>query len=273
MFVSEVPGVIRGRPGRQVPPSLAAKVRPVSSPGSRVLALAAALVPLFPDGALRRGSTTVVAARPGQGGTTLGLSLLAGASAGGRWCATVGVADPGVVAMTEIGLDLRRVVFVPRPKAGWADAAGELLNGVDVVLVRPPGRGRPTASRHLSARARERQAALVVLVDRREDWGADADLVLSVSATEWRGAGPGQGHLRGRRAEIRVSGRRAGPRPAVHSLWMPSGEGTVTGVAAPPDRPGDGGAPGVPTPGAAAAAPVDPAGWTGGTRPAGVGVG
>ncbi len=221
----------RRREAGRIPPSLAAKVRPVSSPRSRTLPLPPPLTPLFPDGALRRGSTTVVAASPGHGGTTLGLSLLAAASAGGRWCAVVGIAHPGIAAMAELGIDLRRVVFVPRPTAGWADATGELLNGVDIVLVRPPGRARPTAARRLVARARERQAALVVLVDRREDWPGDTDLVLSVTATEWRGAGAAHGHLRGRRAEIGVTGRRAGPRPTWHFLWMPSGSGAVTTAA------------------------------------------
>ena len=45
----------------------------------------------------------------------------------------------------------------------WArmvrEAAGDLLSGVDAVLVRPPGRAGLTAARHLSARARDRQAA------------------------------------------------------------------------------------------------------------------
>ena len=165
--------------------------------------------------------------QPGHGATTLALALLAAASAAGSWCAAVGLPDPGVVAAAGLGLDLRRVVFVPHPGSGWAEAAGDLLSGVDAVLVRPPGRARLTAARHLTARARERQAALVVLLEGAGCWPEGGDLALSVGAVEWEGIGQGHGHLRGRRAEVRVSGRRAAGRVTECSLWLPAGSGAV----------------------------------------------
>jgi hypothetical protein len=157
----------------------------------------------------------------------LALALLAAASQAGSWCAAVGLRDPGVVAAAELGIDLRRVVFVPYPGSGWAEAAGDLLPGVDVVLVRPPGRARQTAARHLSARARDRQTALVVLVDHANEWPQGGDLALSVGAIEWEGVGRGYGHLQGRRAEVRVSGRRSAGRVIECSLWLPTGSGVV----------------------------------------------
>ena len=181
---------------RELPIGLADRVRPATPVAGRLLPVPAPLVPLFPDGALRRGTTTTVAGLPGHGATTLGLALLAAASQAGSWCAAVGLPDPGVVAAAELGVDLRRVVFVPHPGSGWAEAAGDLLPGVDVVLVRPPGRARPTAARHLSAKARERQTALVVLVDHGNDWPEGGDLALSVGAIEWEGVGRGHGYLR-----------------------------------------------------------------------------
>jgi hypothetical protein len=132
-----------------------------------------------------------------------------------------------VVAAAGLGLDLRRVVFVPHPGSGWAEAAGDLLSGVDAVLVRPPGRARLTAARHLTARARERQAALVVLLVGTGCWPEGGDLALSVGAVEWEGVGRGHGYLQGRRAEVRVSGRRAAGRVTECSLWLPSGSGAV----------------------------------------------
>jgi hypothetical protein len=168
-----------------------------------------------------------VAGLPGHGATTLALALLAAASQAGSWCAAVGLPDPGVVAAAELGIDLRRVVFVPHPGSGWAEAAGDLLPGVDVVLVRPPGRARQTAARHLSARARERQTALIVLVEHVNEWPEGGDLALSVGAIEWEGVGRGHGHLQGRRAEVRVSGRRSAGRALECSLWLPDGSGVV----------------------------------------------
>jgi hypothetical protein len=105
------------------------------------------------------------------------------------------------------------------------------LSGVDAVLLRPPGRARLTAARHLTARARERQAALVVLLEGPGAWPEGGDLALSVGAVEWEGIGRGHGHLQGRRAEVRVSGRRAAGRVSECSLWLPAGSGAVEGAA------------------------------------------
>jgi hypothetical protein len=223
----------RRREARALPAGLADRVRPVTPVAGRTLPVPPPLAPLFPGGSLRRGTTTTVSGQPGHGGTTLALALLGAASTAGSWCAAVGLPDPGVVAAAGLGLDLRRVVFVPHPGRDWAEAAGELLSGVDAVLVRPPGRARLTAARHLSARARERQAALVVLLERAGGaggWPEGGDLALSVGDVAWEGVGRGHGHLRGRRAEVRVSGRRAAGRLTECSLWLPAGSGAVAPV-------------------------------------------
>ena len=232
---------------RELPAGLADRVRPHTPVAGRNLPVPAALAPLFPGGALRRGTTTTVTGQPGHGATTLALALLAAASQSGSWCAAVGLPDPGVVAVAGLGLDLRRVVFVPHPGTGWAEAAGDLLAGVDAVLVRPPGRARLTAARHLTAKARERQAALVVL-EAADAWPIGGDLALSVGAVAWEGVGRGHGHLQGRRAEVRVSGRRAAGRATECSLWLPAGSGAVVETEAEADKgpgpvwpgPGDG---------------------------------
>jgi hypothetical protein len=216
---------------------LADRARPTTPGAGRTLPVPPPLAPLFPGGSLRRGTTTTVTGPPGHGATTLALTVLAAASAAGSWCAAVGLQDPGVVAAAGLGLDLRRVVFVPHPGAGWAEAAGDLLSGVDAVLVRPPRRARPTMARHLRARARDRQAALVVLLEGAGAWPEGGDLALTVGAVTWEGIGRGHGHLRGRRAEVRVSGRGGAGRVTECSLWLPADSGMV--AAAPSDG-GDG---------------------------------
>jgi hypothetical protein len=222
---------------RELPVGLADWVRPTTPVAGRLLPVPAPLVPFFPDGALRRGTTTTVSGQPGQGATTLALALLAAASQAGSWCAAVGLPDPGIAAAAELGIDLRRVVFVPHPGRGWAEAAGDLLPGVDVVLVRPPGRVSGTVARHLAARARDRQTALVVLVERSSDWPQGGDLALAVGDAEWEGIGPGHGHLQGRRAEVRVSGRRSAGRAAAGTLWLPARSGVVAATATGEDGP------------------------------------
>jgi hypothetical protein len=123
------------------------------------------------------------------------VGLLAEASRSGHWCAAVGLADPGVAAMAELGLDLRRAVFVPRPQAGWAEAAAELLEGVELLLLRPPPRVPHAAARRLAARAKDRRCALVVLGSSRNSWPLPPDLHLEIEHSRWEGAGEGDGRL------------------------------------------------------------------------------
>jgi hypothetical protein len=170
---------------------------------------------------------------PAGGGTTLALALLAGASAAGSWCAVVGLPDPGVVAMAELGLDLSRLVLAPWPGPQWAEVVGDLLNGVDAVLVRPPARTRLTAARHLMARGRERQAVLVVLGEHPGDWPVPADVALHVEAGEWEGLGAGHGNLGARRSEVWATGRRGADRGRRHPLLLPAPSGAVAEAPAP----------------------------------------
>jgi len=183
--------------------ALATQIRPTAPAASRLLPVAEPLTALLPDGALRRGGTVVVAGSPGRGATSLGLALLTAASAAGHWCAAVGLDDPGVVAMAELGVDLRRVVFVPRPRGAWAVAH--------------------TAARRLLARARDRAVVLLVLVEHRDDWPVPADTVLEVTASTWRA----DGRLLERRAEVRAVGRGITGRPRRVSLWLPGIRGAV----------------------------------------------
>jgi hypothetical protein len=205
---------------------LATAIRPTAPAAARLLPAAAALCGLLPDGALRRGTTVVVAGSPGMGATSLGLVLLAATSTTGHWGAVVGLDDPGVVAMAELGVDLRRVVFVPRPRGAWAAVVAELLEGVDVVVVRPPARVAHTAARRLLARARDRAIVLVVLVEHRDDWPIPPDVTLEVTEAAWHAVG----RLVARRAEVRATGRRVVGRPLRASLWLPDDQGAVTEV-------------------------------------------
>jgi Zn-dependent alcohol dehydrogenase len=211
-----------------VPEALRQKIAPVVMASSRVLPVTEGLVPLIPSGDLRRGSTIVVAGHAGTGATSLAISLLAGASEAGHWCAAVGLADPGVAAMAELGLDLRRAVFIPRPRAGWAEATADLLDGAELVVLRPPARPNAAAARRLVARARDRRAVLVVVVEEAQRWPVVPEMTLTVASATWQGIGLGHGRLQARRAEVVVSGRHGAVERRT-TIWLPS----ATGVVAP----------------------------------------
>ncbi len=220
--------------------SLVARARPTTSSEHQLLPVLPALGPLFPWGGLRRGSVVVVdlgdgtsggtSGAPGApgsagGATTLAFALLAAASAA-SWCAAVGPADPGVVALAELGVDLDHLVLVPDPGSRWPDVAATLFDGIDVVLVCPPGPVRPGAARRLVARARERGTVLVVLA-RARPWPDGPDIRLTVGAGAWRGTDSGHGRLTERQVEVTATGRRSAARVVRAALWLPTPAGSV----------------------------------------------
>ncbi|MGA2037058.1 MAG: hypothetical protein ABSH04_05680 [Acidimicrobiales bacterium] len=220
--------------------ALGARVRPISARRDRLLPLLAPLAPLFPDGGLQRGTVIAVDVAdgthaasgtgptgPGAGGaTTLAFALLAAASATGSWCAAVGTADPGMLSMAELGVDLSRLALVPHPGPAWAEVTAALLDGMDAVLTLPPWPARLWVAHRLAARARERQAVLIVL-SCRSWWPEGPEIRLVVRGGVWHGVGQGHGHLQGRRVKVVTTGRRVAVRPVSTDLWLPAPSGAV----------------------------------------------
>lgn len=192
-----------------------------------------ALVPLFPDGGLVRGTAVALEAEAATGGaTSLALSVAAGSSRAGSWVAVVGVADLGLAALTGCGIDVGRVLVVPRvPPRAWARVLAVLIGAVDVVVLGPPDGGSPgravppRVGRRLGTTVREHGAVLLTV-----GWeipGFDAAVRLRVASTHWGGVGEGHGHLSGRRVEVVRGGRAAAARPLRCALWLPDTEGSV----------------------------------------------
>ena len=204
-----------------LPEDLIARLRPVALAKSRMLPLGEPWGPLVPNAGLRRGSTVVVQAQPGLGGLSLALSLLTESSARGHWAGVVGVDDPGVVAIADLGVDLRRVLFVPRPRGAWAESAADLLDGVDLLIVRPPSRASHGAARRLMDRVRERGTVLIALSEPRAPWPLPADLFFRVTQAEWVASS----RLDARYLTVRVSGRGEAARGSEHVVVVPNRRG------------------------------------------------
>ncbi len=207
-------------PRPPIPRDLVATLRPVTLATNRRIALDDPWRDLVPAGGLRRGTTIAVQASPGMGGLSLALSLLTGASARGHWVAVVGVDDPGVVAMADLGIDLRRVLFVPRPRGAWAESVADLLDGVDVVVVRPPARASVSSARTLMDRVRERGAVLIVVSERAAAWPLPVDLSFVITRSRWTTSS----RLDGRTVVVRIEGR-AGVRTGEYVVELPNRRG------------------------------------------------
>jgi hypothetical protein len=186
-------------------------------PDDAVLPVLPALQGLLPGG-LRRGSVVTT----GPWGL-LCLALAAGASAAGSWCAVVGLPQLGVAAAADAGLDPGRMLLIADPGPGWPQVVASLLDGCELVLLRPPDRPSAQLRRRLEATVRRFGGVLVVA----GDWDG-AQTRLLVAHQEWAGIGAGHGRLRARRAQVVADGRGSAARPRAQWLWLPGPDGAVT---------------------------------------------
>jgi hypothetical protein len=186
-------------------------------PGAGVLPVLPALRELLPAGGLPRGSV-VAAGR----WSLLCLALVAGASAAGAWCAVAGLPQLGVVAAADAGLDLNRMLLIAEPGASWPQVVASLLDGCEVVLLRPPDRPSAQVRRRLEATVRRFGGVLVVA----GEWDG-AQTRLLIGRQEWAGIGRGHGRLRARRVQVVADGRGAAARPRAQWLWLPGPDGSV----------------------------------------------
>jgi hypothetical protein len=187
----------------------------------------------MPDGGLIRGSTITIG---GVGATSLALQLSTAASQSGSWVVVVGLNDLAPAAVLEANLDAERIAFIDPGNSGrHVDVLAALIGAVDVIVLDARLSLRPSDSRRLASRLRERGSILIVV----SPGGAvnsslSADLSLTVSDAQWEGLGCGYGHLRSRRVCVGVNGRGRASRTARCELLLPSVDAQV--ATAEPER-------------------------------------
>ena len=187
-------------------------------PGDDVLPVLPALRELLPAGGLPRGSVVAVGRW-----SLLCLALAAGASAAGAWCAVAGLPQIGMAAAADAGLDLDRMLLIAEPGTSWPQVVASLLDGCELVLLRPPAQPSAQVRRRLEATVRRFGGVLVVA----GDWDG-AQTRMLVARQEWTGIGAGHGRLRARRVQVVADGRGAAARSRARWLWLPGPDGSVT---------------------------------------------
>jgi hypothetical protein len=98
-----------------------------------------------------------------------------------------------------------------------------LLDGCELVLLRPPDRPSAQIRRRIEATVRRFGGVLVVA----GEWDG-AQTRLSVAQQEWTGIGTGHGRLRARRVQVVADGRGVAAQPRARWLWLPGPDGSVT---------------------------------------------
>jgi hypothetical protein len=200
--------------------------------GTGALPVLAALRELLPRGGLARGSVVTVA----EFGL-LALALAAGASADGAWCGIAGVPEAGVLAASGLGLDVERTLLVPDPGRAWPQVVASLLDGCELVLLRPPTQAPPQEAsgaqvrQRLEATLRRGRGVLLVV----GDWPG-AQVRLRILTQGWTGLGDGHGRLRACCAQVMADGRGQAAVARTRWLWLPAEDGRVT-AADPADIP------------------------------------
>lgn len=227
------PETVRALPARLDAPAGAAH--------ERRLPVEEALGTLLPEGSIRRG--TVVSVH-GHGSVTLAVALAAEVSRRGSWVAAVGMADLGVSALAERGVDLGRWALVDLPAAVRggdtrsgsleADVLGAVVGGFDLVLLGPAVRTTGTTARRLLARIRENGTSLICVFghdsSRDSTTGIQPEVQVKIEQTRWIGIDNGHGRLLARQAEVVVGGRGAASRLRRMLMWLPSANGQIAGA-------------------------------------------
>lgn len=162
------------------------------------LPVPAAMLELFPDGGLARGSVLRIG-----GALSVLFALAATAMDREGWSAFVGIPDAGLAAAAGMGLALQRVVVVPDPGAEAPDVVAALVDGVDVVVLGNCAGLRGQDRRRLQSRLRRRGAVLLTT----GTW-EQPDVEITALSRSWYGVGQGDGLLRHGEVELQSRCRR-----------------------------------------------------------------
>jgi hypothetical protein len=183
---------------------LAIQTAPLALAHTRTLSVPDALVPLFPDNGLRRGTVNHSDSFP------VILAMMAKLTSEGEWCAVINQPDLSFISVVQLGGELKRCVRVNVPDKSWINATAGLLDGCAFVVGAPPGGVRVHHARQLSARVQERDS--ILMLSCLDNWDLPPFLSISVDHNEWSGVGDGHGYLRSCQIHLRVTGRGAASR-------------------------------------------------------------
>ncbi|WP_101650177.1 porin [Brevibacterium ihuae] len=171
----------------------------------------APLAPLFRRGGLPRGEIVAVT---GEHAFSLALAACAAATREQLWCAALGMGEPAVAGVADLGIDLAHFVSLRTPAQDWLRVTSILVESFDILIVRPGFDASPGERQRLLAKVRERRMTLITLED-----VPGAGERLRVGGLRWEGTDHGSGRLE--QCTITVRAARTG----THTLLLPAASG------------------------------------------------
>ncbi|MBB3039678.1 hypothetical protein [Hoyosella altamirensis] len=148
------------------------------------------------------------------------LGLIASVTAAGGHVAVVGMPELSLLAVAEMGGELRRIAVIPDPGPDPVEVAAVLLDGVDLVVLGMGGTHVSyTRARALTARARSKKAVLVAV----DGQWPQPEIVLESHVRAYRGLGRGHGRIRGLSLTMQARGRSFQPRHVAMRLTCTAG--------------------------------------------------
>jgi hypothetical protein len=173
-----------------------------------------ALAGLFSRGGLPRGETVALT---GRSALSLALAACAAVTAEGGWCAGVGLGEPAVSALADLGVDLSRFVCADVPAQDWLRVVSVLV-GSFAVLIAAPGFS-PSAAERSRLEARLRESGTTLLLLEEEGAGRGRGERIEVLEETWEGLEHGFGHLLRRTLRLRSA------RTGEHRIVLPGERG------------------------------------------------
>ena len=169
------------------------------------------LAPIFRRGGLPRGEIVTL-----TGGQSLSCALatIAAATQEQKWCAGIGLGEPAVSSIADLGVDLDHFVNLATPAEDWLRVASILIESFDILIVDPGFRPSAGERARLLAKVRERKISLISL----EPMPGSTEQI-EITDTQWSGTGHGHGRLR----SCLVTAR---SQTGIHRFLLPGPEGT-----------------------------------------------
>jgi hypothetical protein len=207
------------------------RLAPVTLAREQLLAVPDPLLPLFPFGGLQKGQS--IGFR-GPGSWSVAMAMAGSLLGNDGWMATIGVEELGLLAASEAGIRLDRLLLIETPPAAQlATVVAALIEVMGVIALAPCREVGTGDARRLAARSRE-QGSTLFLLDGGRHWPHGLDLTITTTPQQWEGVGQGHGHLEWRQLLVEAVGRRSSARPRQVSVLLPAPDGGLAPVDAAP---------------------------------------